>query len=165
MAVEAAQDLGVAIVVIHLNVAPDAALLGPMVDKGLKNSEALSVHALGRGVRLAVENSWGDPYAPMLDRIMAAFDEESVGFCHDSGHGNVNRAGFRGLERCGRRLHTRHLHGNLGDDAHALPYEGDVDWTRPMALLRGLDYSADLPLEVCVGNLAFKPPALFLTEA
>ena len=76
-------------------------------------------------------------YPDRLDRVMTEFADEPIGFCYDSGHENINRAGFRDLERYGRRLLTLHLHDNRGDDAHTLPYEGDTDWPRLMELLRG----------------------------
>jgi len=165
MALEAAQDLAVGIVVVHLNSSPDAAVLGQMMDQGIRSMEALSADALARGVRVAVENSWGEPYAMMLDRIMTEFDDGPVGFCYDPGHENINRAGFRELEKHGPRLLTLHLHDNRGEDTHVLPYEGDIDWSRLMDMLHGLNYSGNLLLEVCTGNSAFRAPALFLAEA
>jgi sugar phosphate isomerase/epimerase len=164
-AVDAAQDLAVGIVVVHLNASPDAAVLRGMMDQGVRSMEALSAYALARGVRVAVENSWGEPYAMMLDHIMAELDAGPVGFCYDSGHENVNRAGFRDLSRYGHRLLTLHLHDNRGDDAHTLPYEGDTDWPRLMGLLHGFDYSGSLLLEACLANSAFRDPPLFLAEA
>ena len=165
IAIEAAQDLEVGIVVIHLNASPDAAVMEAMMAQGLRSIEALATHALTRGVRVAVENSWGEPYAMMLDRIMAEFAGKPIGFCYDSGHENVNRAGFRDLETYGHRLLTLHLHDNRGDDAHTLPYEGDTDWPRLMELLRASGYSGHLFLEACIANSEFQDPALFLSEA
>jgi len=165
IALEAAQDLAVGIVVIHLNASPDAALQEAMVDQGLKSMAALSACAARRGVRVAVENSWGEPYAMMLDRVLTEFDQEPVGFCYDSGHENISRAGFRDLEKYGHRLLTLHLHDNRGEDTHVLPYEGDIDWPCLMGMLHGLNYSGNLLLEACTENSAFKAPALLLAEA
>ncbi len=165
VALDAAHDLAVDIVVVHLNTSPDAAVLEQMMDQGIRSIAALAEHALTRGVRLAVENSWGEPYAMMLDRVMTEFDREPVGLCYDSGHENVQRTGFRDLNRYGHRILTLHLHDNLGEDTHALPYEGDTDWPRFMELLRGFDYCGNLLLEVGTANSAFKDPARFLAEA
>ena len=153
------------IVVVHLNTGPDAAVSEQTMDQATRSFEALAQCALARGVRVAVENSWGEPYAMMLAHVMSEFSGEPFGLCYDSGHENVNRAGFRDLERYGHRLLTLHLHDNCGDDAHALPYEGDIDWARLMGLLRGLDYSGNLLLEACIASSAFKDPTVFLAEA
>ncbi len=165
IAIEAARDLEVGIVVVHLNASPDVSVLGPMMDQAIGSMEALATCALARGVRVAVENSWGEPYGLMLDRVLTEFGGEPIGFCYDSGHENVNRAGVRDLERYGHRLLTLHLHDNLGDDAHMLPYEGDVDWARLMDRLRSFGYPGRLLLEVCTARSAFQDPALFLREA
>jgi L-ribulose-5-phosphate 3-epimerase len=165
IAIEAAHDLEVGIVVLHLNTSAGDALPEGTVDQALRSMDALATCALACGVRLAVENSWGQPYATVLDRVMDEFSGEPFGLCYDSGHENVNRAGFRDLERYGHRLLTLHLHDNCGDDAHALPYEGDLDWARLMELLRGFKYQGRLLLEVSTARSAFQDPASFLAEA
>ena len=165
IAIDAAHDLEASIVVIHLNTGAGAALPTGTVEQTLRSIEALATSALSRGTRLAVENSWGEPYAMVLERVLTEFGGDPIGFCYDSGHENVNRAGFRDLERYGDRLLTLHLHDNCGDDTHVLPYEGDMDWSGLMDRLRGFGYSGHLLLEVCTGNSAFHDPAPFLSEA
>lgn len=165
VAIAAAQDLASGIVVVHLNTSADAGERALMMDQGCRSIASLADTALSRGVRLAVENSWGEAYALVLQRIMTEFPGEPVGFCYDSGHENVNRAGFPELERYGPRLLTVHLHDNCGEDTHLLPYEGDTDWPRLMGLLRGFGYRGNLLFEATVGNSEFQDPAVFLAEA
>jgi len=101
----------------------------------------------------------------VLDRVLTEVDCEAVGFCYDSGHANVDRAGLRDLHAYGHRLLTMHLHDNSGEDSHVLPYEGDVDWPELMATLGELDYRGNLLLEVCLASSAFQDAAVFLHEA
>lgn len=164
-AIEAAQDLEAGIVVVHLNAGPEAGGLEGMAAQGIRSAEALAQFALTRGVQVAVENSWGEAYATVLDGVLTAVDCEAIGLCYDSGHANVDRAGLRDLRAYGHRLLTLHLHDNRGEDSHVLPYEGDVDWPSLMGLLRDLDYRGNLLLEACIANSAYRDPATFLREA
>lgn len=163
--IDAAQDLDAGTIVIHLNAGPDSTIEGQMMGQGIKSVRALSEHALEKGIRIAVENSWGQPYANMLDGILTQFSDEPIGFCYDSGHGNVDQAGFRDLIKYGHRLMCLHLHDNLGEDTHMLPWEGNIDWPGFMSTLRGLEYSGSLLLEVGMENSQFGAPAVFLSEA
>lgn len=165
IAIDAAQDLGAGTIVVHLNTNPDGAIAEQMMAQGIKSMGTLSDYAVEKGIRVAVENSWGQPYANMLDRILTEFSGEPIGFCYDSGHGNVDQAGFKDLVKYGDRLQCLHLHDNLGEDAHMLPYEGSIDWAAFMGVLRGLDYSGSLLLEAGMANSEFKAPATFLSEA
>ena len=164
-AIEAAHELQVGIVVVHLNTVDDPDRQQMMMDQGIRSVERLARYASERGVRIALENSWGQAYAVMLERVMASADPQAVGFCYDSGHENVNRAGFPELLEHGPRLLTVHLHDNCGEDTHVLPYEGDIDWALLMELLRGLGYSGNLLLEAGIANSRFKDPAVFVQEA
>jgi len=165
IAIDAAEYLDAGSVVIHLNTSPDATVASRMLEQGIRSVETLSEYALEKGVGIAVENSWGQPYADMLDGIMTECSDEPIGFCYDIGHGNVDQAGLRDLIKYGDRLLCLHLHDNLGEDTHVLPYEGNIDWGAFMSTLRGLDFSGSLLLEVGMDNSAFDEPTVFLSEA
>lgn len=165
VAIDAAEELGTDVVVIHLNTDADASVRERMLDRGFGSMASLSEHALGRGVRLALENSWGEPYAEMLHAIMGEFAEAPVGFCFDAGHGNVDGVGVGDLLRYGDRLLTVHLHDNLGTDAHMLPYEGNMDWGRIIGALRDVGYRGNLLLEVATHDSEFKDAGTFLSQA
>ncbi len=165
MAIDAAADLGTSVVVVHLNTNSDPAVRREMLQQGFRSMEALRDHALGRGVGLALENSWGEPYAELLHAVMAEFGDAPVGFCFDAGHGNVDGVGIGDLLRYGDRLLTVHLHDNLGTDTHMLPYEGNMDWGRIMGALREVDYGGNLLLEVATHDSEFKDATVFLSQA
>lgn len=164
-AIDDAGELGVGVVVVHLNTSPDEDVRNRMTAQGFRSLDALSEHALAAGVQLALENSWGEPYGTMLDRVMTQFDAAPVGFCYDSGHENVNGSGFRDLMKYGHRLLVLHLHDNCGQDTHALPYEGTTNWPGFMDGLHTLGYTGSLHLEASPDNSQFKDPAVFLAEA
>ena len=165
LAIDAAQELQAGSVVIHLDRgSPEPQLQSRIVEQGLRSLRALSAYALEKEVRLALENGMG-PYNLVLDRFMAEFTTEPIGFCYDSGHENVDRTSFRVLEKYGHRLFIVHLHDNTGEDSHQLPYEGDTDWPRLMGILRRLGYARSLLLEADMKNSQFKDPAVFLAEA
>lgn len=165
VAIDAAEGLGTDVVVVHLNTNADASVRAQMLDQGRRSIESLSEYALGRNVGLALENSWGEPYAEMLHAVMGEFAEPPIGFCFDAGHGNVDGVGIGDLLRYGSRLLTVHLHDNLGTDTHMLPYEGNMDWGRIMGALSDVGYRGNLLLEVATHDSEFKDAAGFLSQA
>lgn len=165
VAIDTAEGLGTDVVVVHLNTNADAAVRARMLDQGRRSIESLSEYALGQSVELALENSWGEPYAEMLHAVMGEFDDAPIGFCFDAGHGNVDGVGVGDLLRYGHRLLTVHLHDNLGTDTHMLPYEGNMDWGRIMGALREVGYGGNLLLEAATHNSEFKEPSAFVAEA
>lgn len=163
-AIDAAVDLCTSVVVVHLNANPEAAVRREMLQQGFRSMEALGEHALAGGIGVAVENSWGEPYAEMLHAIMGEFGEAPIGFCFDAGHGNVDGVGIGDLLRYGNRLLTVHLHDNLGTDTHMLPYEGNMDWGRIMGALREVGYGGNLLLEAATHDSEFKDATAFLSQ-
>jgi len=119
------------------------------------------------GIRVAVENmaSLRGPHARALDPLFERFEADFLGFCFDSGHANI--AGDLGmLDRYGDRLIALHLHDNHGErDEHALPGEGTVDWAYVADVLRRLNYSKPINLEVSAGSQPDVPPADFVRLA
>lgn len=107
------------------------------IPTGLKNFGILVDRASEYGIRIAFENTEGLSY---LETLMEHFKEnETVGFCWDSGH-EMCYNGFENLlAKYGDRLYMTHLNDNLGvsrydgktywtDDLHLLPYDGIADW-------------------------------------
>lgn len=101
----------------------------------------------------------------MLETFLSEFGSDSIGFCYDSGHDNVQGTCFKILEKFGHRLLSVHLHDNFGSDTHMLPYEGNIDWDRFRKIFHGLDYSGNLLLELDINKSQFKDPTIFLAEA
>ncbi|MCK4590411.1 MAG: sugar phosphate isomerase/epimerase, partial [Candidatus Latescibacteria bacterium] len=148
MAIDAAFDLGVGIMVIHSGVgSPEKDTQSKIIAKGIESIGILSDYSLDKGVKIAVENTTGPDSASVLEGILAECSGDPVGFCYDIGHENVNGTCFQELERFGDRLLTVHLHDNWGRDSHVLPYEGDIDWDGFKKVFHSLGYSGDLLLE------------------
>ena len=104
------------------------------------------------GIKIAFENTEGEEY---LFALMEHFKEnDTVGFCWDSGHELCYNHSQDLLAKFGHRLLVTHLNDNLGisrfdgttfwtDDLHLLPYDGIADWDDNIRRLRDsrhLDY-------------------------
>ena len=86
---------------------------------------------------IAFENTEGEEF---LFALMDHFqNDDTVGFCWDSGHEMCYSYGKDLLKLLGHRLIMTHLNDNLGvsrfdgktywtDDLHLLPYDGIGDW-------------------------------------
>ena len=113
--------------------------------EGLARYGQLAAEARKCGVKIALENTEGEEY---LHALMAHFaQDETVGFCWDSGHEMCYNHSQDLLARYGDRLLVTHLNDNLGirdfngeitwlDDLHLLPFDGIADWTENAARLR-----------------------------
>ena len=128
-------DAGVPMVIIHAFRGIDK--LGTPTINGVKNFNKIVELAKKRNVKIAVENCEGESY---LKTLLDAFpDNETVGFCWDTGHefcyGNTTSV----IDGLGSRLIATHLNDNIGvtsadgkissaDDLHLLPFDGKIDW-------------------------------------
>lgn len=106
-------------------------------EKGLKNYQAVVDKARTLGIKIAFENTEGDEF---MHALMEYFkNDETVGFCWDSGHEMCYNHSEDLLGMYGDRLIMTHLNDNLGisrfdgktfwlDDLHLLPFDGIADW-------------------------------------
>ena len=97
------------------------------------------------GVKIAFENTEGEEY---LFALMQHYkDNDTVGFCWDSGHELCYNHSKDLLGLYGDRLYMTHLNDNLGisrydgkifwtDDLHLLPYDGIADWDNNVERLK-----------------------------
>ena len=104
---------------------------------GLFNLKKAVDRATAYGVKIAFENVEGEEF---LFAVMDFFkDNDTVGFCWDSGHEMCYNHSQDLLAKYGDRLIMTHLNDNLGisrfdgetaptDDLHLLPYDGIADW-------------------------------------
>lgn len=109
------------------------------------NYDAVVAHAKKLGVKIAFENTEGEEYLfALMDRYK---DDDTVGFCWDSGHEMCYNRSRALLKDFGDRLLVTHLNDNLGirdyegkmtsrDDLHLLPYDGIGDWDEYITLLK-----------------------------
>ncbi|MDD5224272.1 MAG: sugar phosphate isomerase/epimerase [bacterium] len=86
------------------------------------------------GVRLALENgpdSFGGVSSAL--GIIQEFDPESLGFCLDLGHANIEPGmnPVRAIKRAGLRLANLHVSDNYGKiDEHNPPGQGNIAWNK-----------------------------------
>lgn len=114
--------------------------------------DELVSHAKAHNVKIAFENTEGGEY---LFALMEHFqNDDTVGFCWDSGHEMCYNHSQDLLAKYGDRLMITHLNDNLGisrfdgktfwtDDLHLLPYDGIADWDYNIERLkksRHMDY-------------------------
>ena len=104
---------------------------------GFKNYGTVVEKAKEYGVKICFENTEGEEY---LYALMEHFkNEDTVGFCWDSGHEMCYNYSRDLLKDFGDRLLVTHLNDNLGisrfdgkiywtDDLHLLPYDGIANW-------------------------------------
>lgn len=108
----------------------------PMNELGLNRLRSLLETAEKNGVKIAIENLRRPDYTEM---ILSKVDSPALGLCYDSGHDFLfGEPVYTILERHIDRLFALHLHDNCGDrDAHLIPGEGYVDWSRVNDILKG----------------------------
>jgi len=101
------------------------------------NFDKLVDYAKKRGIKLALENTEGEEF---LEALLEHYkNEDTVGYCWDSGHEMCYNRSKDFLGKYGDRLLVSHINDNLGirdvngnitwhDDMHLLPYDGVADW-------------------------------------
>lgn len=118
-------------------------------------------YAAEHNVKVAFENTEGEEY---LFALMDHFkDNDTVGFCWDSGHEACYNKSEDLLLRLGDRLIMTHLNDNLGisrfdgkiywtDDLHLLPYDGIADWDYNIARLKKSKHMDILNFELLINS-------------
>ncbi|MBR5515628.1 MAG: sugar phosphate isomerase/epimerase [Clostridia bacterium] len=106
-------------------------------EAGIENHGRLIEKAKEYGVKIAYENTEGEDY---LFALLEHFkNNNTVGFCWDSGHELCYNSGKDLLKKFGDQLIMTHLNDNNGcsdpkgklswlDDLHLLPGDGICDW-------------------------------------
>lgn len=132
-------------------------------DIGIERLGKIIDEAQRLGVKIAFENTEGEEY---LFRLFDEFkDNETVGFCWDTGHEICYNRSQDLLEKFGNRLIAVHLNDNLGirspegeitwlDDLHLLPFDGVADWNDIANRLNKCGFDDILTFEL---NLKSKP--------
>ena len=114
-------------------------------------------------VGMAIENTWiTRVHCPLsvtenLITLADSFQDELVGICWDTGHGNVYGGTeelkpltnqYEQLMKVGKRLKATHIHDNYGvDDNHVAPFEGLINWADVMRALRDIGYQHSFTYE------------------
>lgn len=132
-------------------------------DEGIKNFEKIVSKAKEYGIKIAFENTEGLEH---LEALMEHFEnDDTVGFCWDSGHEMCYNHSKDLLAKYGNRLIMTHLNDNLGisrfdgttywtDDLHLLPFDGVADWSYNVQRLKSSKHLEILNFEL---NIHSKP--------
>ncbi|WP_437185116.1 TIM barrel protein [Planctomicrobium sp. SH668] len=168
LAIDAAQVLGGKSIILHMLLPyglPHDEKRDRMIQHGIESVKKLEEYAEKRNVKLALENGQRRDYDDVLRKLLKVFTSDTVGFCYDSGHENVQRTCFSVLQELGDRLLALHLHDNDSSaDRHQIPYEGTIDWAPLAPALDQLAFKGNFGLEVSAESSKFKDPVRFLEE-
>lgn len=130
---------------------------------GLERFGKVVDYATQKHIKIAFENTEGEEY---LNSLMDYFaDNDTVGFCWDTGHEMCYNHSQKLLDKWGSRLLCTHLNDNLGisdyngkitwlDDLHLLPFDGVADWNSIVSQLHRCKFDAPLTFEL---NTKSKP--------
>src|SRR5579884_3222931 len=141
-AVDVAEDLPFARMVLHMGGSRESA--DPKKrDAAFSSLEHLILHARHAGVTIAVENTLNEMSQPAY--LRAFVDETRLSglrFNFDIGHaylaeGPAEERVAQGFEPLRDLTVSAHLHDNRGEkDEHLPPYEGSIDWSGAIPLLK-----------------------------
>ena len=132
---DACKKYNIPIMVVHTWIGFDN--IPAPTKEGLDNYSKLVNKAKEYGVKIAFENTEGLDH---LEALMEHFkDNDTVGFCWDSGHEMCYNHSKDLLAKFGNKLIMTHLNDNLGisrydgtiywtDDLHILPFDGVANW-------------------------------------
>ena len=128
-----------------------------------KNFDEIVSYAKEHNIKIAFENTEGEEY---LFALMEHFkDNDTVGYCWDSGHEMSYNHSHDLLAKFGDRLIMTHINDNLGisrldgktfwtDDLHLLPFDGIADWDNNVERLKKSKHLDILNFEL---NIKSKP--------
>ena len=126
-----------------------------------ENFDEIVSYSKKKNVKIAFENTEGGEY---LGALMEHFENnDTVGFCWDSGHEMCYNYSEDLLAKFGDRLIMTHLNDNLGisrfdgkifwtDDLHLLPFDGVADWDYNIARLQKSQHMPILNFELSINS-------------
>ena len=180
-AIDACAEFGIPITVVHTWIGFEYEFDEGSLFYG--NFDDVVEHARSLNVKIAFENTEGIEY---FDALMKHYEnDDTVGFCWDSGHEMCYNYSEDLLAKYGDRLIMTHLNDNLGisrydgvifwtDDLHLLPYDGIADWDHNVERLKKSKHMPILNFELGIGSkpnrhendcYAQMPRHLYYTEA
>lgn len=159
--VRACAECGVETVVMHAFIGFDDDR--KPTAKGIERFGRVVEEAKKHNIKVAFENTEGEEYlAALLEHFK---DNDSVGFCWDSGHEMCYNYSKDLLALYGDKLIATHLNDNLGisdfggriywtDDLHLLPFDGIADWDNIAKRLDRCGFDGIMTFEL---NIRSKP--------
>jgi sugar phosphate isomerase/epimerase len=128
-----------------------------------KSLNELKPYALKYNIKIALEN-YNNDECKEIKKLLFEYDSNFLGFCYDSGHGNIGN-GLEALKELKDRLISIHLHDNDGiTDYHKYFFSGTVDWDELAKILVKSSYKKEINMEVNIKHSNISDEALFLSE-
>jgi sugar phosphate isomerase/epimerase len=164
--IDMAARLNSGVVILHVPGEPpeetERALFEGQVRKSL---DALQAYAENMGVKIALENLDKRNFLH-IQKLFSEYGPDFLGFCYDSGHGNLYDKAFTDLESVKDRLISIHLHDNDGlSDQHKPLFSGTVDWKGLAAVMARSAYDKCVSMELMTANAEFDSQEAFLKNA
>lgn len=165
---EAAADLGINVVVIH--VSPFFIKKGEVdskVTSALNVCKVLETIAKTYSIKFAIENVHPEAVTDVVKRILPELDEECFGFCYDSSHDQIDGPrSFDLLERFSNRLIAVHISDRIKEFVdHVIPGEGFINFNTICNYLSESRFHSPLLLELMTEHSKEKEPEKFLNLA
>ena len=155
---EMAADLGAGAIVLHA--APSMA-----IENQRRSLAELEPYARLLGVKIALENLYEGNQAN-LTNLFHDFSPDFLGFCYDSGHGNMLPDGMDFLDTWKDRLAVLHIQDNDGTkDQHKIPFHGTIPWEKLIQIFDQSAYRGPINLECTMGNHSDMEDGTFLQAA
>ena len=160
-ALDACVQFNIPVLVVHTWIGFDYIFDAMSLD--YKNFDEIVSYAEKYSIKIAFENTEGEEY---LFSLMEHFkNNDTVGFCWDSGHEMCYNHSQDLLAKYGDRLIMTHINDNLGisrfdgktfwtDDLHLLPFDGIADWDYNIERLKKSQHMDILNFEL---NINSKP--------
>jgi sugar phosphate isomerase/epimerase len=122
--------------------------------------------ALQKKVKIAIENGQPASYYILLEELLFDYPPEYLGYCYDSGHGNISGNGIERLAICADRLCALHINDNNSKlDQHMVPFAGTVDWHKLASVIAQSGYTKCINLEISMKHLDIADEERLLEEA
>jgi sugar phosphate isomerase/epimerase len=156
--------LGGEVIIMHIPTTAPPEKRPALLVQIRKSLDEIAPFVKERGIRMALENMIGEDFE-MLEMLIPDYDPGFLGFCYDSGHGNMGGKGMLGLEGLKDRLIAIHLHDNDGmGDQHKIPFTGTVDWEALMRMIASSAYGECINLEVLIRDTGLQDEQEFLRQ-
>jgi L-ribulose-5-phosphate 3-epimerase len=138
---------GIPMVVMHLTTGFEV----PMYNKtGIDRLKKIVEYAKKSGIKIAFENTKMRGY---LDYVLANIKDNNVGICFDSGHYHAYFNDEFDFLKFKNKIFAVHLHDNdKSDDEHLIPFDGTINWTSLLKLLKKCNFDGDITLESIYRN-------------
>ena len=140
-------NLGINMVVMH----PCTKWDPPAPNKfGLKRFKQIVEYAESLGVKVAIENT---KITDHIDYLIENIKSDNLGICFDAGHFHCNQKDNWNIEKYKNKVFCVHLHDNNGTaDQHLLPFDGNIDWSKVIQILKDVNYDGPITLELCYSS-------------